>query len=151
MLLVPRAAQPVRAALQETRNHVSRLERVFSILGQQPDTQDNDILDQMTKHAERMVKAIGQPAKRDASLVVSGNAVEHYEMAIYGSLVARPSNSARRNLARARRLAGDPVEPRTTGETEFVFWPRLAVGPDLIAAALGSERWEFAGITWVPR
>jgi ferritin-like metal-binding protein YciE len=74
--------------LQETRNHVTRLERVFSIIGADAKTEDNDILDEMTSAAEDMIGDIDASHLRDAAIIVSGNVVEHYEMAVYGSLVA---------------------------------------------------------------
>jgi ferritin-like metal-binding protein YciE len=75
--------------LEETRTHVTRLDRVFNILGAEPKTEDNDIIDEMIDVAEKMVKATedGSPL-RDAALIVSGNVVEHYEMAVYGSLAS---------------------------------------------------------------
>jgi len=74
--------------LQETRAHVTRLERVFSIIGAEADTEDNDIFDEMADAAHDMVKATEESSIRDAGLIVSGNIVEHYEMAVYGSLVS---------------------------------------------------------------
>ncbi|HWH59628.1 MAG TPA: DUF892 family protein [Terriglobales bacterium] len=74
--------------LQETRNHVSRLERVFSIVGADAKTKDNDILDEITSAAKDMSGDIDASYLRDAALIVGGNKVEHYEMAVYGSLVS---------------------------------------------------------------
>jgi ferritin-like metal-binding protein YciE len=86
------SSQELKSALQqhleETRNHVTRLERVFSIIGAEPKAEDNDVLGEMTSEAKDMADAIDEPALRDAALIVSGNQVEHYEMATYGSLVA---------------------------------------------------------------
>jgi ferritin-like metal-binding protein YciE len=75
--------------LQETRTHVTRVERVFGLIGAEPKTEDNDIIDEITNAADDMVSATedGSPL-RDAALIVAGNQVEHYEMACYGSLVA---------------------------------------------------------------
>jgi ferritin-like metal-binding protein YciE len=81
--------QALEQHLQETRNHVTRLERVFSIVGAEPKTEDNDIIDEITDAAEDMIKATDdQSTLRDAALIVGGNQVEHYEMAAYGSLVS---------------------------------------------------------------
>ncbi|MGC2447306.1 MAG: DUF892 family protein [Candidatus Sulfotelmatobacter sp.] len=86
-------SQELRSALQqhlqETQNHVTRLERVFALIGAEAKTEDNDIIDEMTDAAEDMVSATedGSPL-RDAALIVAGNQVEHYEMAAYGSLIA---------------------------------------------------------------
>lgn len=75
--------------LEETRTHVTRLERVFKLLGADAKTEDNDIIDEMSDTAEEMVSATeeGSPL-RDAVLIVSGNQVEHYEIAVYGSLAS---------------------------------------------------------------
>lgn len=75
--------------LEETRNHVTRLERVFSLIGAEPKTEDNDIVDELQDAAKDMVSATEDDSPlRDAALIVAGNAVEHYEMAVYGSLVS---------------------------------------------------------------
>jgi len=84
----PELRSALEQHLQETRNHVTRLERVFGAIGSEPKTEDNDIVDEMVDAAENMISATeeGSPL-RDAAIIVSGNFVEHYEMAAYGSLV----------------------------------------------------------------
>jgi ferritin-like metal-binding protein YciE len=74
--------------LQETRNHVTRLEGVFAAVGLAPDTKSNDILDKMMSAAKDSVSNIDGSPLRDAALIVNGNQVEHYEIAMYGSLAA---------------------------------------------------------------
>lgn len=74
--------------LEETHTHVSRLEKVFSSIGVEADTEDNDVIDQMIAGAEDIIVDIDASPLRDAAIIVGGNGVEHYEMAIYGSLVA---------------------------------------------------------------
>ena len=75
--------------LEETRTHVTRLERIFAIVGEEPKAEDNDILDEMTTVVEHMIDATedGSPL-RDVVLILGGNQVEHYEMTSYGSLKA---------------------------------------------------------------
>jgi len=84
----PELKQAFEQHLEETRTHVSRLEKVFNACGFEIKKKDNDILDEMTDAAEDTVSHIDESALRDAALIVNGNGVEHYEMAIYGSLVA---------------------------------------------------------------
>ena len=75
--------------LSETRNHVTRLERVFNIIGTQAKTEDNDVIDEISDAAKAMISATEDGSLlRDAALIVGGNQVEHYEMAVYGSLVS---------------------------------------------------------------
>ena len=74
--------------LQQTRTHVNRLERVFGLCGAEAKTEDNDIIDEIIDAADDMVSATeDQSPLRDAVLIVGGNQVEHYEIAVYGSLV----------------------------------------------------------------
>jgi ferritin-like metal-binding protein YciE len=72
--------------LQETRSQVTRLERVFSIVGIKPDTKTNDIFDKMASAVKDSKSNIDEPALRDAALIANGNLVEHYEIATYGTL-----------------------------------------------------------------
>ncbi len=74
--------------LQETRTHVIRLERVFGAIGVQPETRDNEILDKMTGAAADSISHIEASPLRDAALISNGNQVEHYEIALYGTLVS---------------------------------------------------------------
>jgi ferritin-like metal-binding protein YciE len=83
--------------LEETRGQVRRLEQVFTEAGLTPNSKGNDILDKMMDAAKDSKDHIEASALRDAALIISGNGVEHYEMALYGSLVA---------LAKEMRLEG---------------------------------------------
>lgn len=82
----PELRTALQRHLQETQTHVARLERVFSALRLDPEAKGNDILDQMTKAAKDSVAHIEDSALRDTALIVNGNCVEHYEIAIYGTL-----------------------------------------------------------------
>jgi ferritin-like metal-binding protein YciE len=74
--------------LQQTRTHVTRLERVFSLCGAEPKTEGNDVVDEIIDAADDMVSATEDGSTlRDAALIVGGNQVEHYEIAVYGSLI----------------------------------------------------------------
>ena len=95
----PELRQALEQHLEETRTHVTRLEKVFSTLGVKADTKDNDVLDEMASAAEDSVSHIDATPLRDAALIVNGNQVEHYEMAIYGSLVAFAKQLSLRDAA----------------------------------------------------
>ena len=74
--------------LQETRTHVTRLERVFSAIGMTPDTKTNDIFDKMASAVKDSKSNFEDSPLRDAALIANGNLVEHYEIATYGTLVS---------------------------------------------------------------
>jgi len=117
--------------LQETQGHVTRLERVFSLIGAEAKTEDNDIIDEMKDAADNMVSATeeGSPV-RDGALIVAGNSVEHDEMAMYGSLVSfarqlglreaadvleQTLNEEKAADAKLTRIAETLVNPRSVG------------------------------------
>ena len=85
--------------LQETRTHVSRLERVFSICGIDAKAEDNDVFDEMSSAVKDAVGEVEGGSLRDAALIVGGNMVEHYEMAIYGSLISFAQQLGLRDVA----------------------------------------------------
>ena len=84
----PELRNALEQHLQETRRHVERLDRVFAALGVDPKAEDNDVFDEMTDAAKDTIDKIDSPPLRDAALIMDGNKVEHYEMAVYGSLVS---------------------------------------------------------------
>ena len=84
----PELRSALEQHLTETRAQASRLERVFSSIGVESDTETDDVLDELLGTTKELSGDIDTPALRDAALIVSGNKVEHYEMALYGSLVA---------------------------------------------------------------
>jgi len=84
----PELRNALEQHLEETRNQLNRLERVFSSIGVEAKTLDNDILDEITSSAKDMIEDIDASTLHDAALIVGSNKVEHYEMALYGSLVA---------------------------------------------------------------
>lgn len=84
----PELRSALEQHLQETRNHVNRLDRVFSIIGVEPKAEGNDVFDEMADATEDCIDHCKTAGVRDAGLIASGNKVEHYEMAVYGSLVS---------------------------------------------------------------
>jgi ferritin-like metal-binding protein YciE len=82
----PELKQAFEKHLAETKEHVTRAEAIFQMLGKQPELKPNSIVQQMRREMEQMISQTDQSAIRDAALIVAGNQVEHFEMAAYGSL-----------------------------------------------------------------
>ncbi len=95
----PQLQATLKQHLQDTMKHVVRLEEVFASIGSEPKTKSNDILDKMMGAAKDSVSNIDPSALRDSALIVNGNLVEHYEIAIYGSLVAFARNLGLQKVA----------------------------------------------------
>jgi ferritin-like metal-binding protein YciE len=84
----PELRNALEQHLQETRRHVERLERVFSTIGADAKAAGNDIFDEMADATKDITGDIDSPTLRDAAVIMDSNKVEHYEIAVYGSLVS---------------------------------------------------------------
>jgi ferritin-like metal-binding protein YciE len=74
--------------LRETENQVKRLEQIFSKLGQSPKAVDCPAIDGIIEEAKDVAGEISDKRVLDAALVASAQAVEHYEITRYGTLIA---------------------------------------------------------------
>ncbi|MEZ5775683.1 MAG: ferritin-like domain-containing protein [Hyphomicrobiaceae bacterium] len=74
--------------LDETRSHVERLDRVFGLIDQAPEGLDCPAIDGIIDEAEQVASEVGDNNVLDAALIASAQAVEHYEITRYGSLVS---------------------------------------------------------------
>ena len=71
---------------RETENQVRRLEQVFNHLGRDPERKTCKGMKGLIAEGEEFVKARGDGAAIDAALISGAQRVEHYEMAVYGTL-----------------------------------------------------------------
>jgi ferritin-like metal-binding protein YciE len=74
--------------LQETEGHVRRLEQVFEMLGQPAKSVDCAAMDGILSEAKEVMSDCADTDVRDAAILSAAQAVEHYEMTRYGTLVA---------------------------------------------------------------
>ena len=81
-------AQGLRMHLEETRKQIERLDQVFKKLNQQPKGTDCPAIDGIIKEANETAGEVDDKAVLDAAIISAAQAVEHYEMARYGTLIA---------------------------------------------------------------
>lgn len=74
--------------LEETKQHVVRLEDVFNELNEKPVAKKCEAMSGLIKEAEEIMKESEKGAVRDAGIILAGQKVEHYEIATYGTLLA---------------------------------------------------------------
>ena len=72
--------------LQQTRNHVQRLEQIFQKLDESPKGQKCKGLEGIIDEGEDSIDKDSPPAVCDAALIAAAQRVEHYEMAAYGTV-----------------------------------------------------------------
>jgi ferritin-like metal-binding protein YciE len=91
--------QGFQSHLGETKNHVSRLEQVFRMHRQEPSGVDCPAIDGIIEEANDVAGEVDDKSVMDAALIAAAQAVEHYEMTRYGSLVAWAKQLGRNDCA----------------------------------------------------
>ncbi|MBR0646159.1 YciE/YciF ferroxidase family protein [Plastoroseomonas hellenica] len=85
--------QELKAAFKthrdQTEGQVERLQQVFELLGKRARGKTCPAINGIIEECEELLEEMKEPgAVRDAGLAASGQAVEHYEMSRYGTLLA---------------------------------------------------------------
>ena len=71
--------------LDETRDHVQRLEEIFGQLGISGSGETCEAMRGLIKEGEKTIAIQGDPTAKDAALIAAAQRVEHYEIAAYGT------------------------------------------------------------------
>ena len=81
----PELRQSIERHQRETEEQVRRLEQVFQRLGQQPEPLECRPLRAMVEEAQQVAAGIQDPHTLDAFIVSAAQAIEHHEIAEYGT------------------------------------------------------------------
>src|SRR6202451_1906069 len=84
----PQLKQGFQTHLRETENHVKRLEQVFQLSGVKAQGVDCPAIDGIIKEANEVAGEVEKKSVLDAALIAAAQAVEHYEMTRYGTLIS---------------------------------------------------------------
>lgn len=95
----PQLKQDLAAHLQQTKIHVQRLKKVFEMHDAQVKAVDCPAIDGILKEADEVVGDTADFAVLDAALAAAAQAVEHYEIARYGTLVSWARQLGRNDCA----------------------------------------------------
>jgi ferritin-like metal-binding protein YciE len=91
--------QGLQAHLKETEGHVKRLDQVFQMLGQKAKSVKCPAIDGIIEEAEEVTGEVEDKDVLDAAVIACGQAVEHYEITRYGSLIAWAKRLGRADVA----------------------------------------------------
>jgi ferritin-like metal-binding protein YciE len=79
--------QTITTHLEETKNHVTRLESVFESLGEKPKAVKCLAMEGLLKEADELLSETDKGTEvRDVAIISAAQKVEHYEIASYGTL-----------------------------------------------------------------
>ena len=72
--------------LEQTNNHVSRLEQIFDELDESPKGESCDGMEGLIEEGSNVIEEDMEAEAKDAGLISAAQRVEHYEMAAYGTV-----------------------------------------------------------------
>ncbi|WEJ99056.1 MAG: ferritin-like domain-containing protein [Candidatus Sphingomonas phytovorans] len=100
--------------LRETEGQIARLEQVFRMHGHEPRAVTCPAIDGIIKETNEIAGDITDKVVLDAALVAAAQAVEHYEITRYGTLIAWAKQLGRADCAGV--LAETLAEEKATDE-----------------------------------
>ena len=83
----PMLKQGFQKHLEETRGHIARVEEVFGMHGVAAEEVNCPAIDGILEEASEIAGEVDDKQVLDAALIAAAQAVEHYEMTRYGTLV----------------------------------------------------------------
>ncbi|HET6255242.1 MAG TPA: ferritin-like domain-containing protein [Puia sp.] len=84
----PELRQAFDSHLNETKNHVSRIEQAFSMMKEKAEAKECPALKGIAEEGEDIIdETEDNTAQRDVGLIFAGQKAEHYEIASYGALI----------------------------------------------------------------
>ncbi|WP_088342952.1 MULTISPECIES: DUF892 family protein [Rhodomicrobium] len=74
--------------LQETKDQIERLEEVFGLIASPPEGKECPALKGLVQETEEAIAGSRDPVVLDAAMIGCAEAIEHYEIARYATLIA---------------------------------------------------------------
>jgi len=95
----PELAAAFKAHRLETEMQIERLATAFEMLGENPKGASCPAIDGIIKEANEIAGEVADKNVLDAALIAAAQAVEHYEITRYGTLIAWAQQLGRRDIA----------------------------------------------------
>ena len=99
---------------KETEGQVDRLEEVFKLLGKRASGKKCAAIEGILEEGEEVMKEAKDDTVRDAAMLAAAQAVEHYEISRYGTLVAWAEKMEKNDAAQLLQATLD--EEKATDE-----------------------------------
>jgi ferritin-like metal-binding protein YciE len=81
-------AEAIEQHLKETQNQVTRLERIFKLCDMEPKGKKCHGIEGLLEEGKEIMEEAEDPNTLDAGMLAAAQAVEHYEISRYGTLIA---------------------------------------------------------------
>jgi ferritin-like metal-binding protein YciE len=136
--------------LEETRGQVERLEQVFASLDEKVKGKHCDGMAGIIEEGKGVMEEDFDETTLDACLIASAQRVEHYEMAVYGTLVAWARLLGHDEPA---DLLQETLDEEKAADEKLTSLAEGGINQDAADAGAGAEEdeEELAGVTAAPR
>jgi len=115
--------------LEQTREQVKRLERIFKDMGETPGGKPCEGMQGLIKEGGRLISEISRSAVLDAALIGAAQKVEHYEISGYGTARTMAEMLGQQNAAELLDETLD--EERETDDTLTDIAETIMTGEDV--------------------
>lgn len=120
--------QAFESHLEETREHVQRIESIFNDLGESPSGEKCEAMEGLIEEGEELLQKDADDDVLDAGLIAAAQKVEHYEISGYGTvatyaelldrdndhkILTRTLSEEKEADKKLNRIAKDIVNPKT--------------------------------------
>ena len=102
----PELKQAFTAHREETQGQVERLQKVFEAMGKRAQGVTCEAINGLIEECEELIEATEAGPVRDAGLIACAQAIEHYEIARYGALIAWAKSAELNDAVRAFEVQG---------------------------------------------
>ncbi|ABG59329.1 ferritin-like domain-containing protein [Cytophaga hutchinsonii] len=108
--------QALESHLEETQQHVTRLEQVFEIIGKNAVAKKCEAMAGLIEEATQIMEECEEGAMCDAGIISAAQKVEHYEIASYGTLC---QFAATLGLSEAKEILGSTLNEEKTADEKL--------------------------------
>jgi len=122
----------IQQHLRETETHVTRLERIFGMLGRTPQSATCHAMNGLLEEGQEAIDAKGAPDVKDAALIAAAQRVEHYEISGYGTARTFAQRLGRQDAA---RLLQDTLGEEEAADKKLTQIAEQKVNPQATATA----------------
>ncbi|AMM85154.1 hypothetical protein AZF01_12920 [Martelella sp. AD-3] len=101
---------------EETEGQIERLQQVFELLGKPARGKTCEAIQGIIEEGEEIIEDFKDTPALDAGLISAAQAVEHYEMARYGTLIAWAKQLDKKDVV---KLLEETFEQESTADLEL--------------------------------
>jgi ferritin-like metal-binding protein YciE len=117
---------------EETQQQIERLQQVFELMGKRAQGVTCEAINGIIEEGDELAEEFKEASPtRDAGIIANGQAVEHYEMARYGTLIAWAKAAGQTEVA---KLLEQTLQEEKKADTLLTELANSAVNPRAKAA-----------------